>query len=409
MKLLLIEDSPEIVKGIFLTFKLRWPDAVISCAENGRDGLKKLKTESIDIVILDINLPDISGFEILENIRTFSEVPIILLSLRDDEADRLHGLETGADDYIVKPFSPDEFLSRCKAVLRRSGTRLTEDSQLTLFESGNSNLNLNANQFLADNKKVYLTPIEKRNLYSPAHHEGKVVSRGVNMTKVLLMDDDHLFLQCLEYTLSKDYTDFRIVGKITANADIVRRVDELKPDVVVIGIRPEYDHAIEAIETLCEKYPSVKVIVLSVSEDGRNLSRMVQAGISAYLLRTCSIQELAESILAVASGTYLLTPSMAGKLMEALRQQSRNAKNQSIFSLSDREKEILQYAAMGASNKEIAGRCYISETTVKSHFRNILSKMDVRNRAGAVALATSSGILPKLKLAEKEMSVSLRA
>lgn len=220
------------------------------------------------------------------------------------------------------------------------------------------------------------------------------------MTRVLLMDDDHLFLECLEHTLSRESDDFRIVGKMTTNVDVVRRVGEIRPDVVVVGIHPEKDGGIEVIETLRQEYLDLKIIVLSASEDGNNLTRLIQAGISAYLLRTCSLRELSESILAVASGTYVLTPSMGGKLMSAFRRQNQFVQNQVIFSLSDREKEILQYAATGASNKDIAERCFISETTVKSHFRNILGKMDVRNRAGAVALATSTGILPKVSREE---------
>ena len=216
------------------------------------------------------------------------------------------------------------------------------------------------------------------------------------MTRVLLVDDDYLFLECLEHTLSKDYDDFKIVGKLDLSADIVNSIDEVKPDVIIIGIRPNSDLSIEYIETIHENYPQVKVIALSVSEDGNNLSRLINAGISAYLLRSCSIYELADSILSVISGVQVLTPSMIGKLMEAFRRQSHNAQNQSIFSLSDREKEILKYVATGASNKEIAKSCHISETTVKSHLRNILSKMGVQNRAGAVSLATTMGILPKI-------------
>lgn len=220
------------------------------------------------------------------------------------------------------------------------------------------------------------------------------------MTRVLLMDDDYLFLECLEHTLNKDSNDFRVVGKITTNADVVKRVGEIRPDIAVVGIHTEKDHGIEAIETLREEYPDLKIIVLSNSEDGNNFTRLIQAGISAYLLRTCSLRELTESILAVASGTYVLTPSMGGKLMSAFRRQNHYVQNQAVFALSEREKEILQYAATGASNKDIAERCFISETTVKSHFRNILGKMDVRNRAGAVALATSTGILPKVSREE---------
>ncbi|UCD09648.1 MAG: response regulator transcription factor [Dehalococcoidales bacterium] len=220
------------------------------------------------------------------------------------------------------------------------------------------------------------------------------------MIKVLLVDDDHLFLELLENTLCKDYDDFRILGKLNLSADIVNGVNELKPDVMIIGIRKINDRSIEYIESIHEKYPAVKMIALSLLEDGTNLLRLINAGISAYLLKSCSILELIESVLSVASGIQVLTPSMTGKLMEEFRRQSHNARNQNLFSLSEREKEILMYVATGASNKEIAKCCHISETTVKSHLRNILSKMGVHNRAGAVSLATTVGILPKISREE---------
>lgn len=216
------------------------------------------------------------------------------------------------------------------------------------------------------------------------------------MIKVLLIDDDRLFLELLEHTLNKDYDDFEIVGKLGLGPTIVNGVDILKFDVIIVGIRPNNDHNIEYIETLHDENPDGKIIVLSASEDSSNLPRLINAGISAYLLRSCSILELVESIRSVVNGVQVLTPSMIGKLMEAFRRQSSNAQNQNFFSLSDREKEILTCVATGASNKEIAKSCHISETTVKSHLRNILSKMGVHNRAGAVSLATTMGILPKI-------------
>ena len=138
------------------------------------------------------------------------------------------------------------------------------------------------------------------------------------------------------------------------------------------------------------------MIALSASEDGTNLPRLINAGISAYLLISCSIFKLADSILSVVSGIQVLTPSMIGKLMEVFRRQSHNTQNQNLFSLSDREKEILKFVATGASNKEITQSYYISETTVKTHLRSILSKMEVKNRAGAVSLATTMGTLLKI-------------
>src|SRR4030042_2702066 len=177
VKILLIEDSPEIVKGVSLTFKLRWSDAVIMSAENGADGIKKVEDDSPDIIILDINLPDMSGFDVLEHIRQFSEVPVIILSARDQEIDKVRGLEMGADDYIVKPFSPSELLVRCQAVLRRTGQHSPGGSELHPIKAGNIYLNLNTNEFIVNDEKIHLTPNERRILYYLASNENKVVSQ----------------------------------------------------------------------------------------------------------------------------------------------------------------------------------------------------------------------------------------
>jgi len=229
----------------------------------------------------------------------------------------------------------------------------------------------------------------------------------IRVMLVQLAEDDYLLLECIENVLSNNFNDFWIVGKVVGGAGMLRMVDELKPEVVIAVIGAYDDSGVTATETLRERFPNIKVIVLSTSEDADTLSRLVQAGVSAYLLRKCSIKELAESIQAVASGNYVLTPAMTGKLMETFRQQSQKIQTPELFSLSEREKEILQFAAMGASNKEIAKRCKIKETTVKSHFRNILGKMEVRNRAGAVALAISEGLLPNIQTLEDDASDSL--
>ncbi|MDD5287877.1 MAG: response regulator transcription factor [Dehalococcoidales bacterium] len=179
MKILLIEDSPEIVKGVTLTFKLRWPDAAVICAENGKKGLELVENEPPDIVILDINLPDISGFEVLENMRKYSNVPTIILTVRDDEVDELRGFELGADDYILKPFSPSNLLIRCKAVLRRSGIRSQEETQMAPIESGNIYINFSKREVKVNNEDVHLTPNESHILYCLARNEGKIIPQDV--------------------------------------------------------------------------------------------------------------------------------------------------------------------------------------------------------------------------------------
>ena len=122
LKVLIIEDDPNILEVVGLCFAIKWTDTDIEChyAYQGEEGLKLVKTYSPDIIILDLGLPDIDGLDVLQQIRSFSKVPVIILTVRDREIDKVAGLDLGADDYIVKPFSPNEFLSRVKAVLRRS-------------------------------------------------------------------------------------------------------------------------------------------------------------------------------------------------------------------------------------------------------------------------------------------------
>ncbi len=119
MKIVIIEDDKEIVETINIFAKIRWPDADVLSASKGKDGIDIVDTEAPDIVIIDLGLPDIDGFKVLKEIRLFSNVPIIILTARSDEKDIVKGLELGADEYVVKPFSEAAFISRIQALLRR--------------------------------------------------------------------------------------------------------------------------------------------------------------------------------------------------------------------------------------------------------------------------------------------------
>ena len=104
MKVLVIEDDKTIIDVVTLTFRVGWPDTEIIPVRLGQKGLEKVETESPDLVILDLGLPDISGLDVLKEIRVFSSVPVIILTVRASESDIVRGLELGADDYVVKPF-----------------------------------------------------------------------------------------------------------------------------------------------------------------------------------------------------------------------------------------------------------------------------------------------------------------
>ncbi len=164
-------------------FEMRWPDSIIVSVSQGRKGIELVETESPDVVLLDIGLPDMDGFEVLRQIRFFSDVPIIIETVEDREADRVRGLELGADDYITKPFSYMELLARVKAVLRRS--------QMVEFKGGEANfvsvnlvINFATREVHLGNEVVKLTPIEYKLLHLLVRNKGQVVTQRKLMQQV---------------------------------------------------------------------------------------------------------------------------------------------------------------------------------------------------------------------------------
>ena len=122
VKILVIEDDAEIVEFISMAFDNSWPGTETISTHHGRKGLELCQTQKPDAVLLDVGLPDISGFDVLKRIRAFSEVPVIIESVRGSEYDVANGLSCGADEYIVKPFGQLELVARVKAVCRGFAT-----------------------------------------------------------------------------------------------------------------------------------------------------------------------------------------------------------------------------------------------------------------------------------------------
>jgi DNA-binding response OmpR family regulator len=111
MRVLIIEDSPEIVESVTLCFKMFIPEAVVSYSYDGLQGIELVKTNPFAIVILDLNLPDMDGLEVLRQVRSFSDVPVIILTVREKLEDKLKSMTLGANDYIIKPFKPRELIA----------------------------------------------------------------------------------------------------------------------------------------------------------------------------------------------------------------------------------------------------------------------------------------------------------
>lgn len=159
MKVLIVEDDPETVEVIKLCLSIRWANAEVMAVGNGSEVAHLVETESPDVVILDLGLPDVDGLNVLQEVRRFSSVPVIIVTARGDEIARINGLELGADDYIVKPFYYTELLARVKAVLRR--TRTPEFWSNDAVVSGNDlTIDFKNGVLKVDGKEVKLTLTE---------------------------------------------------------------------------------------------------------------------------------------------------------------------------------------------------------------------------------------------------------
>jgi two-component system response regulator VicR len=183
MKVLVIEDDPGIIEVVSLCFQLRWSGTTVISADNGNKGIELVETESPDVVILDIGLPDIDGYQVLREVRRFSYVPVLMLTVRGEDTDVAKGLELGADDYITKPFSHIELIARVQAVLRRAqGLAVTDEERP--FASGRLSVDFSRNEVMLDGNPIKLTSTERKLLYHLIRNEGRILSHESLLTKV---------------------------------------------------------------------------------------------------------------------------------------------------------------------------------------------------------------------------------
>ena len=171
-RVLVVDDEKLIVKGI--RFSLEQDGYEVDSAYDGDEAIERAKEREYDVVLLDVMLPGHDGFEVCQTIREFSEMPIIMLTAKGDDMDKILGLEYGADDYITKPFNPVEVLARVKSQLRRFlqlGAAVKAPSELTV---GGIALDHDAKRVTLDGEEIALTPKEYDILYYLMQHPGKV-------------------------------------------------------------------------------------------------------------------------------------------------------------------------------------------------------------------------------------------
>ena len=180
-RVLVVDDDPRILK--FLEIRLKASGYEVLTAKNGREALEQVKAEEPDLLILDVLMPGIDGFETLKQVRLLSSLPVIILSAKEANTDKVKGLELGADDYLAKPFSPDELLARIEAVRRR----LSPDQDRKFVDSitlGKITINLKNHLVVVDGKKITLTRIEFLLLSELARNAGKLMLYEDLLTRI---------------------------------------------------------------------------------------------------------------------------------------------------------------------------------------------------------------------------------
>lgn len=182
MKILIVDEEPDVVRLISVSFGMQQSNWEILAASDGEEGLAMLERERPALVLLDVGLPDMSGFQVLEQIRLFSDVPVIMLTVHDDELSKVRGLELGADDYITKPFSHLELLARVRAVLRRAQSLPLAHEKP--FVSGDLTVDFVRREVTRHGEPVSLTATEYRLLYHLVRNAGQVLPHETLLARV---------------------------------------------------------------------------------------------------------------------------------------------------------------------------------------------------------------------------------
>ncbi|MFW6150520.1 MAG: response regulator transcription factor [Chloroflexota bacterium] len=203
---LVVDDEPHMVR--FISMNLVLEGFRVISASDGLEALRTVAREAPDLVLLDVMMPGIDGFETLKRIRELSQVPVIFLTVKGEEVDRVRGLDLGADDYITKPFSPKELLSRIRAVLRRTEGKVDSPGQVVVDED--LTIDFNRRRVVVRGREVRLRPTEYRLLQQFVSNPGKLLTHETLLSRVWgpeYRDEDHyvrLYVTYLRQKIEKD-------------------------------------------------------------------------------------------------------------------------------------------------------------------------------------------------------------
>jgi len=213
---LVVEDESSIAS--FVALYLKNAGYRIQTAGNGREALERVAAEKPNLIVLDLMLPDVDGLEVCRRIRQTSDVPILMLTARDEDVDKIIGLEVGADDYLTKPFNPRELVARVKSILRRSVPERRE-AQTKQIKHGDLEIDVGRREVLVSGKEVQLAPKEFDLLWELLDHRGLVLTR------------DQLLERVWGYTFAGDTRTVDVHVR-----QLRRKLGEASPIVTVWGV-----------------------------------------------------------------------------------------------------------------------------------------------------------------------------
>lgn len=210
----------------------------------------------------------------------------------------------------------------------------------------------------------------------------------------MMIVDDHRLVRRGIANLIATQTDMEVVGEAQDGCEAIHQAQDLHPDVILMDLRMPKCDGIAATRIIKTNCPESRVIMLTVSEDDEDMFEALKSGAEGYLLKDLEPEYLFEALRDVARGQAAISASMAAKLIQEFRRQASTDRRTEATALSDREREILGYVAVGLSNKEIASKLYLSVGTVKNHLHSIIEKLHTQNRAQAVAEGIRFGLIP---------------
>jgi len=207
-RILVVDDEPRMIGFIRMNLELEGHHVIE--AHTGIEALDMIRTQLPDLVLLDVMMPEVDGFETLRMLREFSNIPVIMLTAKGDENDRVYGLELGADDYVTKPFGPRELSSRIKAVLRRAEMPSTSPEDAILRIDERLSIDFNQREVIVEGEHIKLRPTEYRLLYHLVENAGWTVPHDQLLAKVWgyeYRDEAHyvrLYVNYLREKIEKD-------------------------------------------------------------------------------------------------------------------------------------------------------------------------------------------------------------